>query len=95
MTGEYLQTILKIAQAKVDKDGFFQLPEGATLTLYLAHDGVPLTVNRVEALRQEAGVVQARVGTGKRETFVLHMADLFAAALEGGPGAPAKRAGFG
>jgi hypothetical protein len=95
MTGEYLQTILKTAQAKLDKDGFLTLPEGTTLALYLAHDGVGLTINRVEAVRVDGNFLQARVGSGKRETFMLEQSDVFAAALEGGPGAPAKRAGFG
>jgi hypothetical protein len=95
MTGEYLQAVLKNAQAKTDKDGFANLPEGSSLTLYLAHNGVGLTVNRVEAVRVEGSLIEARMRSGKREAFMLDMADLFAVSMEGSPGAPPKRAGFG
>jgi hypothetical protein len=95
MTGEHLQSILKNAQAKSDKEGFTTLPEGSTITLYLAHNGVPLTVNRVESLRVEGNFVEARMRTGKREAFMMELGDVFAVSLEGGPGAPTKRAGFG
>ena len=95
MTGDYLQTVLKNAQAKTDKDGFSNLPEGSSMTLYLAHNGVGLTVNRVEAVRVEGTLVEARMRAGKREAFMLDLSDLFAVSLEGSPGAPQKRAGFG
>jgi hypothetical protein len=95
MTGDYLQTVLKNAQAKTDKDGFSNLPEGSTMTLYVAHDGVGLTVNRVESVRVEGGFVEAKMRSGKREAFMLELKDLFAVSLEGAPGAPPKRAGFG
>ena len=94
MTGEHLEAILKSAQAKMDKaDGFAVVPEGATLTLYAAHDGVPLTVPRVEGVKVDGDLVYAR--TARRETFALSRNDLFAAALEGAVGQPARRAGFG
>jgi hypothetical protein len=96
MTGEHLEAILKSAQAKPgkdDKDGFMAVPEGATLTLYAAHDGVPLTVPRVEAVKIDGDLVYAR--TARRETFAISRNDLFAAALEGAVGQPARRAGFG
>jgi hypothetical protein len=95
MTGEQLEAVLKSAQAKAEKDGYATLPEGATLTLYAGHDGVPLTVPRVEAVKVDGELVYAR--TARRETFALNRADLFAVALEGGGGAgqPARRAGFG
>jgi hypothetical protein len=93
MTGEHLEAILKSAQAKSEKDGYTVVPEGATLTLYGGHEGVPLTVPRVEAIKVEGELVYAR--TGRRETFVLNRQDLFAIALEGAVGQPARRAGFG
>jgi len=95
MTGEILQNILKRAEARADKDGVFSLPEGTTLTLYLARAGVPLTVQRVESLHVDGGVLEARIRAGKRETFLLELADVFAIALDGAPGTPPKRAGFG
>jgi hypothetical protein len=93
MTGDNLEAILKSAQAKGDKDGFVVLPEGAALTLYAAHDGVSLTVSRVEAVKIDGELVYAR--TSRREIFALGRSDLFAVALEGAVGAPARRAGFG
>jgi hypothetical protein len=94
MVGEHLQAILKNAQAKQDKDGYHCLPEGTTATLYVAHNGVGLTVSRVEAVRfGEGGIVHAR--TTKRESFALELGDLYAAAVEGLQGTPARRAGFG
>jgi hypothetical protein len=93
MTGEQLDAILKNAQAKAEKDGYTVVPEGATLTLYVAHAGVPLMVSRVEALKSDGDLLYAR--TGRRETFSLSRADLFAVALEGAVGQPPRRAGFG
>jgi hypothetical protein len=94
MVGDNLQTILENAQAKVEKDGFTVLPEGTTATLYLSHNGVGLTISRVNAIKAERGTLQAR--TAKHETFMLEPGDLFAIALEGAQGGPpARRAGFG
>ena len=93
MTGEHLDAILKGAQAKADKDGYQVVPEGGALTLYVAHDGVSLTVGRVEAVKVEGELVYAR--TARREVFALGRSDLFAVALEGAVGLPARRAGFG
>jgi hypothetical protein len=93
MIGEHLESILKNAQAKTEKDGFSVLPDGATLTLYAGHDGVPLNVPRVDAIKVDGDLVYAR--TARRETFALHRGDLFAVALEGAVGQPARRAGFG
>ncbi|MGO8991849.1 MAG: hypothetical protein ACLQVI_00870 [Polyangiaceae bacterium] len=93
MTGEHLEAILKSAQAKAEKDGYIVVPEGATMTLYGGHEGVPLTVPRVEAIKIDGELVYAR--TARRETFALNRGDLFAVALEGAVGQPARRAGFG
>jgi hypothetical protein len=93
MTGDHLEAILKNAQAKSEKDGYSVLPDGATMTLYAGHDGVPLTVPRVDGVKLEGEIVYAR--TARRETFALSRVDLFAVALEGAVGQPARRAGFG
>jgi hypothetical protein len=97
MTGEHLESILKNAQAKAEagsgKESWLALPEGATLTLYAAHDGVSLTVPRVESVKLDGEIVYAR--TAKRETFAIGRADLFAVAMEGAVGQPVRRAGFG
>ena len=93
MVGDSLSSILEKAQAKADKDGLSVLPEGTTATLYAAHGGVGLTVSKVDAIKVERGMVTAR--TVKRETYMLELGDLFAVALEGAQGTPARRAGFG
>jgi hypothetical protein len=93
MVGDSLSSILEKAQAKADKDGLSVLPEGTTATLYVSHGGVGLTVAKVDAVKVERGMVTAR--TVKRETYMLELGDLFAVALEGAQGTPARRAGFG
>lgn len=97
MTPEHLLTVLKQANAKSepgDKTGWDVLPEGTTLTLYVAHAGVNLNVNRVEGLRQEGELLYAR--TAKKDMFCVARADVFAVGIEGNvSGVPARRAGFG
>ena len=63
MTGDHLDVILKNAQAKSEKDGFSSLPEGATLTFYVAHDGAMLTVSRIDPNTMREDGDQIRVGT--------------------------------
>jgi hypothetical protein len=92
MTSDHLEAVLKSVQAKAEKDGYHVLPEGAALTLYAAHDGVPLTVSRVEGVKLDGELVYAR--TARRETYALVKGDLFAIAVEGAVGQPARRAGF-
>jgi hypothetical protein len=95
MTGEHLEAILKVAGAKSDKDGWASLPDGATMSLHVAHDGAAMTVSRIESLRQDGELVFAR--NPKRELFVVVRSDVFAVALEGEPaaGKVVRRAGFG
>jgi hypothetical protein len=98
MTPEHFDTILKNAHARSaaaagDKDGFVVMPEGTSLTLYVAHDGATLSVTRIEAVRVDGELVLAR--TQKRETYTVVRSDVFAAMTEGVQGQPARRAGFG
>jgi hypothetical protein len=93
MVGDSLTAIFEKAQAKADKDGLLVLPEGTTATLYASHNGVGLTVSKVDAIRKEGDMIHAR--TAKKETYVVEIGDLFAVALEGNQGSPARRAGFG
>jgi hypothetical protein len=95
MTGDHLDAILKLAGAKGDKEGWQVLPDGAAMTLHVAHDGASMTVPRVDAIRQEGDLVCAR--NPKRELFVLVRSDVFAVALESeaNAGKVVRRAGFG
>ncbi len=95
MTGEHLEAILKVAGAKSDKEGWFGMPEGSSLSLHVAHDGAAMTISRVDAVRFDGELVYCR--NPKRETFVVVRGDVFAAALEGesSAGKVARRAGFG
>jgi len=95
MTGDQLEAILKTAGAKQEKDGWFALPEGATMTLHVAHDGAGMTVPRVEMVKQDGELVYAR--NSKRELFALVRTDVFAVAMEGeaSAGKVVRRAGFG
>ncbi len=96
MAGEQLDAVLKSVSAKSGKDGFSALPEGVTITLYLAHDGASLSVPKVEAVKNEGDLVFAR--TVKRETFCFVKADIFAVATDGtatAAGESPRRAGFG
>jgi hypothetical protein len=94
MTGEHLDAALKMAGAKGDKEGWQNLPEGSTLTLHVSHDGVGMTISRIDALRQDGELVIAR--NPKRELFVIVRSDVYAVALEGEAGGKVvRRAGFG
>lgn len=94
MTDDMLSAVLDTAGAKTSKDGESRLPQGGTMTLYAAHNGVSLTVTKIESLRRTDGVVRAK--NLKGETFVLAVDDLFAAAVEGGSSndGGGRKAGF-
>ncbi len=92
MTNDMLKNVLETAQAR-ESDGWSVLSDGRLLTLYAAHDGVPLTVQKIEAVRVAHAVVHAR--SVKGETFMVAMEDIFAAAFDAGATSPATRkAGF-
>jgi hypothetical protein len=95
MTGEHLDAILKTAHVKSDKEGWSTVPDGGTLTLYVAHDGASLNLPRIEAIRADGEILYAR--TPKKEIFAVARVDVFAVGIEGftAPGQPARRAGFG
>ncbi|HVY48485.1 MAG TPA: hypothetical protein VHB21_21500 [Minicystis sp.] len=93
MSDELLRNVLEAVQGKPDKDGWVTFPEGRLLTLYAGHDGVPLTIQKVEAVRIAHNLVRAR--NVKGEHFLLALADVFAAALDAGTeAATARKAGF-
>jgi hypothetical protein len=91
MTQEHLSAILELLSAKPDKDGWSTFSDGRGLTLYAGHDGVQLTVPRVEAISVKSGIVRAR--TAKGEVYIVALEDVFAAAAEAAA-TQARKAGF-
>jgi hypothetical protein len=91
MTQEHLAAILELISARSEKDGWSVFPDGRAVTLYAAHDGVQLTVARVEAVAVKAGLLRAR--TTKGELYLLALEDVFAAAAEG-TAMQSRKAGF-
>jgi hypothetical protein len=91
MTLEHWAALLEASGAKKDERGFLAPPEGKLLTLYVASGAATLSVQRIEAVRQEHGLVHAR--TKKGELFVLALEDVFAGAVEETQGS-SRKAGF-
>jgi hypothetical protein len=91
MTSEHFTALLEHLSAKTDKEGWSSLPDGRSMTVYAAHDGVPLTVARIEALSAKGPLV--RIRTFKGEHYVLSLDDLFAVAADSTP-AQTRKAGF-
>jgi hypothetical protein len=92
MTREQIESVLKSAQGKQEKDGAYTLPEGASLSLHVAHDGASMAVQKVEGVRFDGELLWAR--SAKQTTTIATM-DVFAVTLEGGGSTPARRpAGF-
>jgi hypothetical protein len=91
MTQEHLSAILDLISAKPEKDGWFTFPDGRGLTLYVSHDGVQLTVPRLEAIAVKGGLVRAR--TAKGELYLVSLEDVFAAAAEA-TATQVRKAGF-
>lgn len=96
MTEEMFRTVLETAEAKIDKDdkdGWAALPEGRSLTFYVAHNGAPLTVAKISAVRVAQGIVRAK--SAKGQLFLLSLADVFAAAIDGaGEPSAVRKTGF-
>ena len=92
MTREQIETILKNAGAKSDKDGQ-SFPEGSNVTFHVAHDGASLSFQKVENVRFEGELVYAR---SSKQSLALALTDVFAIAVEGSQGQTSRRPdGFG
>lgn len=93
MTEEQLSLLLNAAEAKADEKqkGFVRMGQGRTLTLYVSSSASTLTVGKVETLRSDRGLVQAR--TSKGEQYVLALADVFAGSVDA-PASDGRKAGF-
>jgi hypothetical protein len=91
MTQEHWAALIEASGAKKDDGGFLAPPEGKLITLYVASGGATLSVQRIEAVRQDQNLVHAR--TKKGELFVLALEDVFAGAVEETQGS-SRKAGF-
>jgi hypothetical protein len=91
MTQEHWAALIEASGAKKDDKGFLTPPEGKLLTLYVSSGSATLSVQRIEAVRQEQSLVHAR--TKKGELFVLALQDVFAGAVEETQGS-SRKAGF-
>jgi hypothetical protein len=92
MTRDQIESILKTAGAKTDKEGH-GLPEGSNLTFHVSHDGASLSFQKIESVRFDGELVYAK---SSKQSIALAINDVFAVAVEGGTGAPTRRpAGFG
>ena len=93
MTKDMFDTILARAECTTQDDGSAELPEGKTLTLYLARDGASLQVGRVVEVKLDSDVVEAV--NNKGELFIVALGDLFAASVSGGSkSTKGRKAGF-
>lgn len=87
-----LKTVLASADTR-EEDGWAILPNGRLLSFYTAHDGVSLTVQKIEAVKLAHGLLHAR--NNKGETFLLALEDVFAAAFDAAAESrAARKAGF-
>lgn len=92
MTRDQIESILKTAGAKSDKEGH-SFSEGSNLTFHVSHDGASLSVQKIENVRFDGDLVFAK---SSKQSVALAIADVFAVAVEGGGNAPSRRpAGFG
>jgi hypothetical protein len=86
-----LQSLLNTVGLQPTQDGWLALPDSRTLTLQIAHAGVALTISRVQAVREQQALLEARTSQG--ELHVMLAADVFSVAVEG-PKDSVRKAGF-
>jgi hypothetical protein len=91
MTHEHLAALIAAGEAKKSTDSWMTLPEGRSLTIYVAAGTSTLTIARVQAVRHDGALLHAR--TTKGEHFVLALEDAYAGSLDA-PASVGKKAGF-
>ena len=92
MTEAMFDAVLTKAECTKDDKGVSRLPDGRTLTLYLARDGTQLAVSKVVALRLDQTLIETEDEKG--ESFLLSLEDLFAASVSGAGSSASRKAGF-
>ncbi|PIE06310.1 MAG: hypothetical protein CSA75_00200 [Sorangium cellulosum] len=91
MTQDHFETFLASVPVESTDDGWSEAPAERHITLYAAHEGVALTVSKVEAVKCEGDLIRAR--TRKGEAYMVVLADIFAMAVEA-PNTSDRKAGF-
>lgn len=91
MKQDQFESFLASVPVQPEEDGWFKAPAERHVTLHAAHEGVGLTVAKVEAVKLDGELVWARTRRG--ETYQLSLADLFALAVEA-PKNAERKAGF-
>jgi hypothetical protein len=91
MTHEHLSALLGAGEATKNAEGWMALPDGRSVTLYLASGSSTLSIGRVHTLKQEGSLLHAR--TAKGEHFVVALEDTYAGSVDA-PSGVAKKAGF-
>jgi anti-sigma-K factor RskA len=91
MTREQIESILKTAGAKSEKEGQ-SFAEGSNVTFHIAHDGASLSFQKIENVRFEGELLYAK---SAKQSLAFVISDVFAVAVEGAGGQPPRRpAGF-
>lgn len=92
VTHDMLKDVLSAASSR-EEDGWWLFPNGRLLSLYAAHEGVSLTVQKIEAIHVAHGLIHAR--TNKGDTYLVALEDVFAAAFDAAAESKtARKAGF-
>ena len=93
MTGEMFQKVLAKAEASGSAADGAKLPEGRTLTLYVANNGASMTVGDVVSVKLDDDAVEAE--NKKGVCHILALADVYAASVKSeGEGNASRKAGF-
>ena len=93
MTSDMFNTVLAKAEATTAKRGPATLPDGKTLTLYVANNGASMSVGNLIATRLVGDVVEAR--NKKGELYLFALVDVYAASIRSeGDGDASRKAGF-
>ena len=74
MTQDHLSALFAAAEVKKGDEGWMILPDGRSLTLYVAADGATLTVGRVQSLRLVGQLIHAKTNKGEHYIVALEHA---------------------
>jgi len=91
MTQEHLAALLSAGEATKNAEGWMVLPEGRSLTLYVASGSSSLNIGRVQAMKHDGTLLHAR--TTKGELYLVALVDAYAGSVDA-PSGTTKKAGF-